>query len=76
LTGAGAAVGVSIVNIASHLGAFTGPVLLGAVADGAHSYAMGIVGLAASAAVAIGLALVLAGRAGAKQPIAHAEGAH
>jgi ACS family tartrate transporter-like MFS transporter len=66
LTGAGAAVGVSIVNIASHLGAFTG----------AHSYAMGIVGLAASAAVAIGLALVLAGRAGAKQPIAHAEGAH
>lgn len=76
LTGAGAAVGVSIVNVASHLGAFTGPVLLGAVADGAHSYASGLVGLAASAALAIGLALVLAGRVGGrKAAIVSAEGA-
>jgi MFS transporter, ACS family, tartrate transporter len=76
LTGAGAAVGVSIVNIAGHLGAFTGPVLLGAVADGANSYSSGLIGLAASAAFAIGIALVLAGRVRPPaSPVAQPEGA-
>jgi ACS family tartrate transporter-like MFS transporter len=77
LTGAGAAVGVAIVNIAGHLGAFTGPVLLGAIADGAHSYATGLIGLAASAAFAICLALVLGGLVRAPAgPRAPPEAAH
>ncbi len=60
LIGAGAAVGVSIVNVASHLGAFTGPVLLGAVADEAGGFSAGLIGLGASSVLAVLLALVLA----------------
>ncbi len=50
LVGAHAAAGIAFINIAGNLGNFTGPALLGWMSDLTHSYALGLMCLAAAAA--------------------------
>jgi MFS family permease len=52
LTGASAAAGIALINIAGNLGQFSGPALLGWLADANRSYNMGLLGLAAPVALA------------------------
>jgi ACS family tartrate transporter-like MFS transporter len=51
LVGASAAAGIAFINIVGNLGTFTGPYLLGWLADQTHSHAIGLTCLAIIAAV-------------------------
>jgi MFS transporter, ACS family, tartrate transporter len=62
LTGASAAVGIALINIAGNLGNFSGPALLGWLADATRSYNMGLAGLAGPVALAGGLLWFLPAR--------------
>ncbi len=52
LTGATAAAGIALINLAGNLGGFSGPVLLGWLSDTTRSYNAGLAGLAAPVALA------------------------
>jgi ACS family tartrate transporter-like MFS transporter len=52
LSGASAAAGIALINIAGNLGGFSGPALLGWLSDATRSYNGGLAGLAGPAALA------------------------
>ena len=55
--GVGAAASIALVNAVGNTGGFVGPYLLGAINDATHSFALGV--LAIAAMLAGGAALVL-----------------
>jgi MFS transporter, ACS family, tartrate transporter len=57
LTGVGAAASIALVNSVGNTGGFVGPYLLGAINDRTHSFAFGMIGIAAI--LVVGSALVL-----------------
>jgi MFS transporter, ACS family, tartrate transporter len=67
--GAGAAIGIAIINIMGNLGTFTGPYLLGWLSDKTGTYEAGLMSLAAIAA-ATSLLLWVSSLARARQPTA------
>ncbi len=51
LLGAGAAAGIAFINLVGNFGMLTGPWLIGHLSDRSHSYSVGVMGLAAIAAI-------------------------
>jgi ACS family tartrate transporter-like MFS transporter len=58
LTGAGAAAGIALINVAGNMGTFVGPSVLGFIADHSGSYALGLLALALLACLSILILLV------------------
>ncbi|MGH9139948.1 MAG: MFS transporter [Vicinamibacterales bacterium] len=56
--GVGAAASIALVNAVGNIGGFVGPFLLGAINDATHSFALGLLAIAAT--LAVGATLVLA----------------
>jgi ACS family tartrate transporter-like MFS transporter len=66
LVGASAATGIAFINIAGNLGTFTGPYLLGWLADQTQTYTLSLICLAA---IAIATALYVSTQSSLKQPV-------
>ena len=62
LAGSQAAAGLGLITIVGNLGSFTGPAILGRLADATHSYATGLLVLAMLAMLAAGLLLTQSAR--------------